>query len=100
MMHFTCDLCGQPLKDERFVVKIELYPAHDPHQLTEDDLDIDQLEAISEMLEGLEEDIDGEAEPVSQPQMLRYDLCKTCCQRYQADPLGRDVSARLNFSQN
>ncbi len=83
------------------MVKIELFPTHDPHQFTEEDFDVDQLEAISELLNELETDDEGESEEaVSQPQTLRYDLCRTCCLRYQADPLGRDVSARLNFSQN
>jgi len=99
MMHFSCDLCGQPLKDERFVVKIELYPVHNPHQLTEEDFDVDQLESISELLEGLDPEEEA-VDPVTMPEYRRYDLCKSCCARYQADPLGRDVTSRLNFSQN
>lgn len=100
MIHFSCDLCGQSLKDERYVVKIELYPAHDSHQFTEEDFDVDPLEEISGLLEGLESDVAGEVSPLSQARTMRFDLCHSCCLRYQADPLGRSVSSRVNFSQN
>ena len=53
MLHFTCDLCGKELRpgeDQRFVVKIEAFAAHDPAELTEEDLDEDHMEAISQLL--------------------------------------------------
>ena len=42
MLHVTCDLCGKKLhpgEDPHFVVKVEVFAAHDPAGLTEDDLD-------------------------------------------------------------
>ena len=44
MLHFTCDLCGLQLGDRRFVAKLEVYPAFDPEELDEDDLDVDHLQ--------------------------------------------------------
>ena len=58
MLHVTCDLCGKKLhpgEDPHFVVKVEVFAAHDPAGLTEDDLDEDHMEAFSEMLRELEE---------------------------------------------
>ena len=42
MQHFSCDLCGKELLpdvDRRYVVKIEVYAAHDPHELTDEPAD-------------------------------------------------------------
>jgi len=100
MIHFSCDLCGQILKDERFVVKIEVFAAHEPHELTEEDLDVDQLTAISELLEGLEEGAEPPENLLAAPRYFHYDLCSNCHRRFQLDPLGREVISRLNFSQN
>ena len=54
MVHFTCDLCGKDLTasgDPRYVVKIEAYPGFDPTEITEDDLDDDHMEAVSQLLQ-------------------------------------------------
>src|SRR4051812_30207621 len=53
MQHFTCDVCGKPMApgdDRRYVVKMDVYAAHDPAELTDADLDVDQLEEVSQML--------------------------------------------------
>jgi len=100
MMHFSCDFCGQPVNEERFVVKIEVFPAHSSRQISEEDLDIDSLEMISELLDGLENELNSAGDTEIRPRQYRYDLCSGCHKRYQSDPLGRDVSTRLNFSQN
>ena len=41
MLRYSCDLCGQPLGERRFVVKLEVYPAYDPEELGQEDLDAD-----------------------------------------------------------
>jgi hypothetical protein len=53
MLHVTCDLCGKeirPGEDGRHVVKIEVFAAHDPAEITEADLEADHMEAVSELL--------------------------------------------------
>jgi hypothetical protein len=102
MVHFTCDLCGKDLTasgDSRFVVKISAYAGFDPNQITEEDLDDDHLEAISELLRN------QDGEPGSDPDLptfkgFRFDLCPTCHGKFLKDPLGRDLIRSLDFSQN
>ena len=35
MLHFSCDLCGRPLSDRRYVVKLEVFAAFDPDEVVE-----------------------------------------------------------------
>jgi hypothetical protein len=103
MLHVTCDLCGKELRpgdDHRYVVKIEVFAAHDPAEITEADLDEDHMEAVSQLLRDMEDhvgDVD-EADPASQN--FRYDLCPDCRRRFARDPLGRDVAQKFDFSEN
>ncbi len=100
MMHFTCDLCGKemrPGRDPHFVVKIEAFAADDPTKLTEEDLDEDHLEAIGQLLSEAE---DGELELPETNQQFRYDLCPECHKRFVRDPLGREHSSKVSFSEN
>jgi hypothetical protein len=102
MLHVTCDLCGKELRpgeDHHFVVKVEVFAAHDPTQLTEADLDEDHMEAFGELLRETEE------MPASDPvppacQQMRYDLCPNCRQRFLRDPLGKDAAQKFDFSEN
>lgn len=106
MVHFTCDLCGKDLTasgDPRYVVKIAAYAGFDPTEISEDDLDDDQMEAIAEILQREEEhpahgsDDDGECPSYKG---FRYDLCPACHRRFIKDPLNRDLLRTLNFSEN
>ena len=99
MLHFSCDLCGQPLDDRRFVVKMQVFAAFDPEEIDEDDLDADHLQAISEKLEQIEATGIYDLEDCSS-KGLRFDLCSECHKRFLKDPLGRDALRRLNFSEN
>ncbi len=101
MLHFTCDLCGKELHEEdaRFVVKIEAYAAHDPAEITEQDLDEDHMEAVAELLREMEEN-DGEVDLTDPHKTFRYDLCPCCHKKFLNDPLGREQVQKLNFSQN
>ncbi len=99
MLHFTCDLCGRKLTDERFVVRVEMAPAHDPDQLDEGHLDADHLSEISESLQAMESTGDFEIDDPS-PKSFRFDLCPDCRQKYQQDPLRREPVHRLRYSHN
>src|SRR4051812_47745835 len=68
MLHVTCDLCGKELRpgEEHFVVKVDVFAAHDPSALTEADLDEDHMEAVGELLRQMEGQEDPDAlEPTS-----------------------------------
>jgi hypothetical protein len=98
MLHFSCDLCGKDLlpdTDSHYVVKMEVFAAQHPAELTEDDLDADHLEEISQIL--TEEGPD--AEPIPAFKKLRYDLCPSCHKKFLNDPLGREA-LKFDFSEN
>ena len=102
MVHFTCDLCGQQLnpgQDVRFVVKMEVYAAYDPLEITDEDLDQDHMEEISQLLEQLENMDPQEAED-STYKSFRFDLCPECQRKFLKDPLGREALQRIDFSEN
>lgn len=100
MIHYSCDLCAKDLNDEaRFVVKIEAFAAHDPAALTDDDLDDDHMEAISQKIQEME-DAGEEAELTPSSKRFRHDLCSDCYRRFLLDPLGRDHSQKVAFSKN
>jgi hypothetical protein len=98
MLHFTCDLCGQPLEDRRFVVRMEVFPAFDPEDITEADLDADHLQEVVDEIH--ESEVTGSAADDCAAKSFRFDLCPRCHARYLKDPLGREASRRLNFSKN
>ena len=99
MLHFSCDLCGQPLNEERFIAKVEVYPAFDPDELTEQDLDLDHLQEVAAIIEQME--ATGQTPDANcEPKQFRFDLCSGCRARYVQDPLGREALRRLNFSEN
>ncbi len=103
MLHFTCDACGKELAvadDRRFVVKMEVFAAHDPAELTEADLDDDHMEAVSQLLRDEEEGLvdPSSAEPAYRN--FRFDLCPECHKKFVRDPLGKDAAQKFDFSEN
>jgi hypothetical protein len=100
MMHFSCDLCGKqmlPGARTRYVVKLEVFAANDPAELTEEDLDEDHLEEISQVLS--EDEAAGE-DLAPAFKKLRYDLCQNCHKKFLSDPLGRESAQKFDFSEN
>jgi hypothetical protein len=99
MLHYTCDLCGQKVEERRFVARLEVYPSFDPDEITEEDLDTDNLSEISELLADME--LTGELNLDSvEPKSFRFDLCRECCRSYVKDPLARHRQGRMRFSEN
>lgn len=98
MLHFSCDLCGQPLDDRRYVVRMEIFPAFDASDITEADLDVDHLNAVAAEIHEME--LTGVEADDANSKSFRFDLCPRCHARYEKDPLGREALRRLNFSEN
>jgi hypothetical protein len=102
MQRFTCDLCGMEIRTSdapRYVVRIEVYAAHDPAQLTEEDLDEDHLEAVGQQIRDIEEGL--ETPDLDDPHKnFRFDLCPACRKKYVRDPLAKDISQKFDFSEN
>ena len=102
MLHITCDLCGKELRpgeDHRYVVKIEAYAAHDPAEITEEDLDEDHMEALSQTLRELEEN-NASPELVPSHKNFRYDLCSECHKKFVSNPLAKETAQKFDFSEN
>jgi tRNA(Ile)-lysidine synthase TilS/MesJ len=99
MLHFSCDLCGHQLDEQRYVVKLEVYPAFDPDELTEGALDADHLAEVAEIIQEMEATGSTELEDCG-AKSFRFDLCPRCHKKFCKDPLGRDAFRRLNFSEN
>ena len=103
MLHVTCDLCGKDLRpgdDHRYVVKIEVFAADDPAEITEADLDEDHMEAVSQLLREMEDNL---ADPEGvQPayKNFRYDLCPECHKKFVRDPLNKEAAQKFDFSEN
>ena len=103
MLHFTCDLCGKEMlnqEDSRYVVKIEVFAAHDPREITEADLDEDHMEAVSQLLHEMENNVaDPDLEAPSYKK-FRYDLCPECQKKFLRDPLNKEQEQKFDFSEN
>jgi hypothetical protein len=100
MQHFSCDLCGKPISsgaDPRYVIKMDVFAAHDPAELTDADLDNDNMEEISQMLAEAEES-PGELAPAFK--QFRYDLCADCHTKFLRDPLNKEAAQKFHFSEN
>jgi hypothetical protein len=94
MLRYSCDVCGKDLipgEDRRYVVKIEVEAAHEPGELTEDDLDADAVESLGQMLADAGDDADfsGQLPPVRKD--FRFDLCPECHEHYVRNPLARET---------
>jgi hypothetical protein len=102
MVHFTCDLCGKDIAasgDPRYVVKIEAFPGFDPNQITEEDLDEDHMEEVSQLLQRNETLSPEElATPIHKG--FRFDLCPACHHKFVKDPLGKEFLRSFDFSKN
>jgi hypothetical protein len=102
MLHVTCDLCGKemsPGDDQRYVVKIEVFAGHNPEEITEADLDEDHMEAVSQLLRDMDDDLeDMDLEPSNHS--FRYDLCPECRKRFVRDPLAKESAQKFDFSNN
>lgn len=102
MLHVTCDLCRRDLRpgeDQRYVIKIEAYAAHDPAELTEADLDEDHMEAVGQMLRD-QDDSDSPEELAEPYKSFRFDLCPECHKKFVQNPLAREAMQKFDFSQN
>ncbi len=89
MAQFCCDMCGKPLlvdEDVRYILKVEVFAAYDPMELTEDDLKVDHLKEIRELAQrmaGMDpKDLEDQVY-----QRMTFDLCPGCRKKYVKNPL-------------
>ncbi len=102
MVHYTCDMCGKTLlsdSDVRYVVKIEVYAAYDPMEVSEEDLEKDHKQEIADLLANLE-GMDAEEAEAGVYKRLRYDLCADCHRRFLENPLAVKGQRAVPFGEN
>jgi hypothetical protein len=103
MLHITCDYCHREIVPElnsRYVVKIEVFAARDPAELTEADLDEDHMEAVSQLLQEEEDHLVDPDATAPAYRNFRFDLCPECQKKFLSDPLGREAAQKFHFSEN
>jgi hypothetical protein len=89
MAGFCCDLCGKPLlvdEDVRYIVRIEVFAAYDPMELTSCDIEQDHLREIRELTERMAAMDPKELEDQVY-QRMTFDLCPVCRKTYVKEPL-------------
>ena len=101
MIHYTCDMCSKDITvgEGRHVLYIDLRPADTALELTEEDIDEDNLHQISETLKELEASGEEYLETTT-PKKFRFDLCDDCREQFAKNPLAHAVMPKLNFSEN
>jgi hypothetical protein len=103
MLHISCDLCGkelQPGTSRRYVVKMEVFAAHDPAEITDADLDDDHLEEVGQLLREQADDDPPATDGAPAYKRIRYDLCCGCHQKFLRDPLSKEAVQKFDFSEN
>lgn len=101
MIHYTCDLCKREIRsgeESRYIVKLEAHPAIEPMADADRDDDRDHLEEIQEALAQLGDEDFEEVE--AEPAHCQFDLCRGCYRKFIRNPLGRDASRAVQFSEN
>ncbi len=87
-----CDLCGKTLlidEDIRYVLKIDVYAAYDPMELTADDLERDHRAEIKRLIEQMN-GMDPQELEDSVHKEFNFQLCPACQREYIKNPLSRD----------
>ena len=94
LMHgLICDRCSANLlvdSDVRYLVKIEVYAAYDPLELSAGDMERDIEGEMAALLASMK--TMGPKELENQVyRRFTFDLCPQCQKTFLADPLGRGV---------
>jgi hypothetical protein len=91
MIRYRCDRCGKDLPPgaaDRFVVRIEVFAAEGPLEITAQDLQRDHAAEIRRTIEQLSGmPLDEVEDKVYRS--FRFDLCGKCHAAYLRDPLPR-----------
>ena len=84
-----CDMCGKELladEDTRYILKIEIYAAYDPMELTAEDVAEDKSDEMEKLLKRVAA-MDARELQDQVYQRFRFHLCPACRKTYAAKPL-------------
>lgn len=102
MIHFTCDICGKEMRGsdkDRFVLVMEIRPGESSFELTEEDIDQDNLAKVSDILQAAEATGEDPYEELS-PIKTRHDVCSACKEKLLRNPFNCKPVAKVTFSDN
>ncbi len=121
MIHYTCDRCKRSIDPEteaRYVVEIDVRLAGELEPVSETAEDVDHLAELHDQLQretgrpGSDVDVADASsmmDQVSIPAVIyedcddgpdQFDLCADCHEIFSNNPLGRELSLGLGFSNN
>lgn len=106
MMHYSCDVCGRKIDEQRFVCRIEVYKPFDLEAVNSVVSPLDALyddtDALDDMAEALDNfDEAGELEmDRERSKSFSFDMCPDCQQQYVKDPLAFHRPRRMRISDN
>jgi hypothetical protein len=58
------------------------------------------MEAVSQLLRDMEDNLVEEPDLAPSCQKFRYDLCPDCQKKFARDPLGKEAAQKFDFSEN
>lgn len=102
MIHYSCDRCQRLIETEdeiRYVVRLEIEARMGENIFAEQDDDADHLMELHEILERQ----DDESESLADDEVYsrkRFDLCSDCYKAFLRNPMGREITKTVDFSQN
>ncbi|TWU65297.1 MULTISPECIES: hypothetical protein [Crateriforma] len=100
MIHYTCDRCKREIDsidDVRFVVQLEIKPVREESFAPLCD-EVDHLSELNEILETAPPCDCGDDNATGHRES--FDLCGDCYEQFRRNPLGRELSFALGFSNN
>lgn len=98
MIHYSCDRCRRLIETEvdlRYVVRMEIQTKFGDTQNQDEFGDSDSLLEIERQEDALDPLVDDEVY-----NRRRFDLCCDCYKEFVRNPLGRETSKPVGFSDN
>jgi hypothetical protein len=94
MTDLACDRCGRSLlvdEDVRYEVKIEVWAAYDPMEISREALEGRDLDEDIRRLVAACEDRSADELEAEVHKSFRFDLCLRCQREFVRDPLGNEI---------
>lgn len=101
MIHYSCDRCQRLIETEdeiRYVVRLEIEAKLGDNVFADED-DQDHLLEIHEILERQDDERDALVDDEVYSRK-RFDLCSRCYKEYLRNPMGKETTKSIDFSQN
>lgn len=102
VIHYSCDSCKRPIHskhDLRYVVHMDIRARMDCEHSQVEDEDRDLLQEVGDILDTAME-LDSELIGEDICRQMQFDLCANCYRRFVKNPLGRENTADVTFSNN